>query len=57
VSESWRSRRRILGTPPGEIVVVAGCDVYDENDFVDGVIFTVTAAPAGAVITTPQLTG
>ena len=41
------------GTPQGEVVVIAGCDAYDENDLA-AAVFTVTA---GAVVSTPQLTG
>ena len=41
------------GTPQGELIVAAGCDVYDEGDV--GIAgFTVTA---GAVVASPQLTG
>jgi hypothetical protein len=41
------------GTPQGEIVVVAGCDAYTENDF-DFTVFTVTAA---ATVVQPRFTG
>ena len=41
------------GTPQGEVIVAAGCDVYDEGDV--GIAgFTVTA---GAVVASPTLTG
>jgi len=39
--------------PQGEIFVIAGCDVYSEND-VNLTTFTVTA---GAVVVQPHLTG
>ncbi|HLM17149.1 MAG TPA: hypothetical protein VK549_04965 [Acidimicrobiia bacterium] len=41
---------------PGTYVVVAGCDVYTEND-INGVEFTVTQSPATAVVATPHVTG
>ena len=41
---------------PGTYVIVAGCDVYTEND-VNGVEFTVTPATATAVVATPHVTG
>jgi hypothetical protein len=40
-------------TPQGEVIVIAGCDAYDENDL-NAAVFTVTA---GAVVSTPQFTG
>jgi hypothetical protein len=41
------------GTPQGEILVVAGCNVYSENDF-NFTTFTVSAA---AVVSQPSFTG
>ncbi len=41
---------------PGTYVILAGCDVYTEND-INGVEFTVTPGTASAVVATPHVTG